>query len=92
MKKTKLIRASFSCVCCEKTIGFCQDYMIVGGEFVCPTCYEWQTFRCTRCMEDFFDDEACYDEEFPYCKKCFEALRADEYKYDEELAPADIAG
>ncbi len=98
--KTRLRRYVFAdheCVCCEDTIGFCQDYMIVGGEFVCPTCYEWQTFRCTCCMEDFFDDEACYDKEnFPYCEKCFEALRADEYRYDEEddeeLAPADIAG
>jgi len=90
------------CVCCEDTIGFCQDYMIVEGEYVCPTCYEEQTFRCTCCMEHFFNDEACYDEEeFPYCRKCFEAaLRADEYEYDEEeeedddeeLTPADIAG
>ena len=95
----RILRTVSSCVYCEKTISIFDDFNLVNNEIVCPFCYEWQTFRCTCCMEYFFNDEACYDEEnFPYCEKCFEALRADEYEYDEEedddeeLAPVDIAG
>ena len=82
---------SLACACCGCEIDD-DDYYLVEGDVVCPTCYEDECGSCDRCGtfiysenavtdSDHFLCQCCYDDHYTRCYDCDRIVHNDDSYY-----------